>query len=361
MKLKKTILLLENDEDVLEATRDLLVSKGYTVFASNNKDDALKKLENERIYLAVIDVRLRDDSDPEDVSGLDFADSLNPEIAKIILTSYLTPDVSRRALTKYMEKIVPAEDAVSKQDGSKALIEAIERLFKKISGQVNLDSLKIEFNKEFSLQALMRPITEDFPLLAEDEVEELIRRLFKEENMVKIYFLPPGRGGAGVALIRPYYEDMEGATVVMKFGLSPIIERELERYKKYVEPFVQPHSTIILGQPVQTHRLAACKLLFVGSAKDHLLDFDAFYTNSSNSDEDLREVIHNIFFQTCRIWYKGKRKWRKEDGLLSQALELQLWADPSDFHRELQTTDFIRNKENGHNFSGFGRCSTRML
>jgi len=23
--------------------------------------------------------------------------------------------------------------------------------------------------------------------------------------------------------------------------------------------------------------------------------------------------------------------------------------------------DFIRNKENGHNFSGFGRCSTRML
>jgi len=27
----------------------------------------------------------------------------------------------------------------------------------------------------------------------------------------------------------------------------------------------------------------------------------------------------------------------------------------------IDTIDFIRNKENGHNFSGFGRCSTRML
>ena len=364
MKLRKTILLLDNDKGVLASTSALLMLQGYIVFTAENINQALEMLKNERIYLVVVDARLLDEYDSTDISGLKFSSKLSPEISKIILTAYLTPEISRQALTMHSEKTFPADDVISKQAGPGALLEAVNHSFEKIISQINLDSLEIEFNSEFSLEALMKPIAEDFPRLTEDEVEELLRRLFRQENRIKIYYLPPGRGGAGVALVKPFYGEMEGAITVMKFGLTTIIEREIDRYKKYVQPFVQPYSTVLLGEPVHTHHLAACRLLFVGSTKDHLLDFNTFYGNTANLDTDLRQVIRNIFFQTCRIWYKGKRKWQKrEDGSLGLAMEEQLWSDSAGFHEELQRTlkDLV-NGESFHNvtFQRFG-SSIRAL
>src|SRR5688572_6372118 len=132
MKLRKTILLLDNDKGVLASTSALLESKGYIVFTAENTNEALEKLKNERIYLAIVDARLLDEYDSSDISGLKFSDILGPEISKIILTAYLTPEISRRALTKYGEKTFPAEDVISKQAGPSALLEAVNRSFDRI-------------------------------------------------------------------------------------------------------------------------------------------------------------------------------------------------------------------------------------
>jgi DNA-binding response OmpR family regulator len=334
MKIPNTVLIVDNEAEVRESARLRLETKGYHAFVAKTADEARRILESERVYLAIIDVRLQDDNDPNDVSGLDLAAELGPEIAKIILTGFRTPEVTRRALIGYLNQVAPAQDVIAKQDGPRKLLETVERVFaNKVHDQINF-SLEIHYGKGFTLQQLMIPMEDSIDSLEEVEVEELFRRLFRRESKIKLYYIPLGRGGASVALVKPFYNGMEGSPVVVKFGPVERINKEVSAYRDHVEPFVHRHSTVLIGQPVRTHRLAGCKLLFVGCSVDDPQDFNTFYRDKSVSGEKLQQVIQNIFAQTCGIWYNGKREWKEYDDYLSQVMARELSLDLASGHSE---------------------------
>jgi DNA-binding NarL/FixJ family response regulator len=342
MERPNTILIVENEAQVRAATRLRLETRGYRVFAAETASEARQILENERVYLVIIDVRLQDDTDPSDVSGLDLAAELGPEVPKIILTGFQTPELTRRALIGYLKQVAPAQDVIAKQEGPRKLLEAVERVFNnEVYDQINFP-LQIRYDRGLTLQALMAPLLEGSTALndlEEVEVEELFRRLFQRETQIELYYIPPGRGGTSVALVKPiYYRGMEGSPIVVKFGPVEHINREISAYRNYVEPFVFRYSTVLIGQPVRTHRLAGCKLLFVGCSVDKPRDFNTFYRDRNVSDEKLQHVIRNIFAQSCGIWYKGRRGWDAFDGSLCQAMEQQLSLDLTSDHSELKAT-----------------------
>jgi DNA-binding response OmpR family regulator len=348
MKIPNTVLIVDNEAEVRESTRLRLETKGYHAFVAKTADEARRILESERIYLAIIDVRLQDDNDPNDVSGLDLAAELRPEIAKIILTGFRTPEVTRDALIGYLNQVAPAQDVIAKQDGPRKLLETVERVFaSKVHDQINF-SLEIHYGKGFTLQQLMIPMEDSIDSLEEVEVEELFRRLFRRESEIRLYYIPLGCGGASVALVKPVYNGMEGSPVVVKLGPVERINKEVFAYRDHVEPFVHRHSTVLIGQPVRTHRLAGCKLLFVGCSVDRPQDFNTFYRDKSVSDETLQEVIQNIFAQTCGIWYSGKRKWKEHDGSLSQVMVRELSFDLTSDQSEMKAV--LRNLADGKPF-----------
>ena len=125
--MKKKILIVDNDLDFLDSRAEALDKAGYQVYKSTSLDQAESFLANNWVHVAVIDVRMRDDSDDRDTSGLSLAKKeLYRSIPKIILTRYPSYIAVREALGPAVEGLPPAVAYVSKKDGAKAMIEAIE-------------------------------------------------------------------------------------------------------------------------------------------------------------------------------------------------------------------------------------------
>ena len=101
------ILLVENDKRVRESYRVLLRYWGYfPVFAVGEGRalirDAVAKAGKFHCILALIDLRLLDDSDEDDTSGLQLAQEIYPA-RSIILTAFPTPQILREMLDKYRD------------------------------------------------------------------------------------------------------------------------------------------------------------------------------------------------------------------------------------------------------------------
>lgn len=53
-----TILIVEDDPDILDVEADALTRKGYSVLKANNGEDALKKMEETLPQLILLDMRM---------------------------------------------------------------------------------------------------------------------------------------------------------------------------------------------------------------------------------------------------------------------------------------------------------------
>jgi len=330
MEAPNTILIVDNDPEVRQANRLMLEGVGYRVFTADSVEQAKRILQEKRIYLAIVDVRLRDDHDPNDVGGLDLAAELEPPVSKIILTGFQSAEITRQALLRhYLKQVAPADNIIAKQDGPRRLKEVVDQIFsEKILRQINLQ-LDLKWKAGISMGQLVAPLRSSLGAGGDqiaDEAEEILRRLFSKESAISLHPLAPGRGGGTVVLVRPEYQQVKGSLVVVKIGPIDKIDAEVRNYREYVEPYAHRHATILVGQPVRTHRLAAFKLLFLGSSEDELRDFNALYDDSGVPAAKLQEVVENLFRHTCRIWYQNKQPWtaREEDRSLSQLLQDQL-------------------------------------
>jgi len=54
----KTILVVDDDENLLDMLKEYLETRGYICYTATNGEDALKTLNTNNIALAVIDVRM---------------------------------------------------------------------------------------------------------------------------------------------------------------------------------------------------------------------------------------------------------------------------------------------------------------
>ena len=79
------ILVIDDDENIRETLKAILVDEGYSVDLAANGNEAIKKTETTAYNAAVIDIRL------PDMEGTDLLTKMKdtvPKIRKIILTGY---------------------------------------------------------------------------------------------------------------------------------------------------------------------------------------------------------------------------------------------------------------------------------
>jgi len=125
------ILFADNDADFLQTWREFLEREGYQVIPALDPTEARAILERKHIDLAVIDIRLVNDDDEKDVSGLELANRLAPTVPKIILTRFATYDAVREALGPQIADLPAAVDFLRKQDGPQALLTAVRKAAKR--------------------------------------------------------------------------------------------------------------------------------------------------------------------------------------------------------------------------------------
>jgi CheY-like chemotaxis protein len=86
----KTILIVDDDPDILETARDILQDAGYTVYAEGTGAGALTKLQSTQVDIAIFDFNL------PDTKGIDLAvraKQIHPDIPIVLLTGEGTVDL----------------------------------------------------------------------------------------------------------------------------------------------------------------------------------------------------------------------------------------------------------------------------
>lgn len=133
-KVKATILIADNSVDFSETRAEFLEREGYKVILAINPTDAKKLLENGGIDLAILDIRMTDDDDEKDTSGLILAKTVAPSIPKIMLTGYPTYDAVRESLGYKTASGMPAAvNFLNKADGADAMMSAVSDTIRKSS------------------------------------------------------------------------------------------------------------------------------------------------------------------------------------------------------------------------------------
>jgi Response regulator containing CheY-like receiver, AAA-type ATPase, and DNA-binding domains len=188
----KVILFADNDADFLNARAEFLEKAGYQVLRAYTLEQARQQLSEARVHVAILDVRMEEDDDPRDISGLVLAkDPAYRVIPKIILTGRAHEyEIVREALRALPEGSPPAVDFVAKQEGPEVLIRAIGWAFAE-HVRINWD-LTIRWGRQNELSSpyLVSLVAPDLPReqLADRsaELEDVLRKLFYDYQQVTL-------------------------------------------------------------------------------------------------------------------------------------------------------------------------------
>jgi CheY-like chemotaxis protein len=148
---KVVILFADNDENFLETRRESLEQEGYKVMPALGPDEAREILKQSEIDIAIIDIRLLNDKDEKDLSGLNLAKIIPPRIPKIILTNFPNVDEAREALAPQLDGTSLAVDFLAKIEGPQALLTAIRKILKRDNNFKELnDTIIIKIDGDYS-------------------------------------------------------------------------------------------------------------------------------------------------------------------------------------------------------------------
>lgn len=125
MAMKSRLLLADNSPDYRRSLGSLLELEDYQVEQAASVEEAKEKLEAVSLDLALVDLRLTDDRDDRDISGLEIAKKAAVEgIPCIIISAFPSVEATRRALRSRGAEPL-AVDFVPKASGPQAVLDAI--------------------------------------------------------------------------------------------------------------------------------------------------------------------------------------------------------------------------------------------
>jgi len=317
---KPAVLLVDNNSSLLASFGGTLEREGYKVLLANNEEEALGLAQREIVHLAVVDIRLINDRDENDYSGLHLAASLGTlSIPRIVLTGQWFSDpgeLVRRVMTKDMQGKVLGSNFIWKHEGPEKVLDAIRLAFRT---DVKLNPhLKLKFlPKGLSWQTLVdqlkmfRGSDEVAKQKAQEELKDLTCRLFLKPSEVRFRSAVPGHSQCTVALVQQIFNEIEGKTVAIKFGPRESIAREEKRFWDYVKPFVERCTDLELG-PVWSRNLGAMAYSFVGERAGTARTFLDYYQSGEVTIDQLKKTIGDLFQESCKSWYNGRRELKEE-------------------------------------------------
>lgn len=300
------ILIADNDRDALAITSEYLQSAGYTVLTASSVADARNILNTNRVHLAIIDLRLTDDSE-SDRSGLLLSQEVARSTPKLILTKWPAFQDAREALKLDDKTLPPAVDFLDKKDGLEKLGMAVKQaLLKYVRINRNLviqtdDAHPISF---LNLIELLSPaLSADMLQNAAAELDDLFRRLFYEKNQIRIDRLLWQRDGRAALIVFAFAEGHTPESLIVICGKKMKMEEEASRYRRFAPP-APGHKGTVLTHVNETEHFAAHAYALAGSDLEDGMSLEELYRTAP--DRVLNLAFTNLFEETLTEWHEGK-------------------------------------------------------
>lgn len=123
------ILVVDNDPPY----RDTMIAAAldgadFQVTAVDNVEQASEALTRELFHLAIVDIRLINEDDPNDDSGLRFCRQMDPTIGRIVLTAFKDAGMVREALLMEGGREALADGFLFKDEDSAAVLSEVKRV-----------------------------------------------------------------------------------------------------------------------------------------------------------------------------------------------------------------------------------------
>ena len=309
--MNKKVIFIDNDLDFLETRVEVLEDEGYEVYQAGSLQEAEALLERSWVHVAIIDVRLRSDTDDKDTSGITLAkkNAFRP-IPKIILTRYPTYRDVREALGPALDGLPPAVAFIAKQEGIDVMFDAVEKAFEKhvrINWQLTICwETPDSFEK---LVTLLAPQT-TCDLLPDraGELDDLFRKLFTDYSQITINrCFSAGEGQVSLELFA--YGEAGEEQFVVSCGKRDVIMKEVKQYEQFVPQGGGVGSTIKEKMAETTH-FAAIAYRLVGGDMEEMLPFKDFY--ATQPAERVGMALEHLFAATLAPWHKKRRSYAAE-------------------------------------------------
>jgi DNA-binding response OmpR family regulator len=311
MKKSTYVLFADNDVNFLDTRAEFLESEGYRVLKAASLAEAEWLLREVRVHIAILDIRLIDDDDEKDVSGLTLAKAPDYRtIPKIILTGFPTYQAVRQALGQALGGLPPAVDFLAKQDGPEALIHAVRRALKRYV-RINWDlSIRWGWQGELSPVYLVSLILPDSVRgrLSEraGELEDLLRTLFREYDQVTLGRVLTRREGWILFSAFAYPVRGPEQQFVVECGRTLEVQTQREHYAASV-PHEIRHRAVSLTGSVDAMHLGVASYHLGRCAIDEAKTLTDFY--SQQPADIVLAAVDNLFQVTLKPWYaKGREK-----------------------------------------------------
>lgn len=169
MLYRETVLLADNHIEYLDEMADYFKDKGHFFLQANNPDEAQNLLLQHNPAVAIVDIKLKDDRDSKDKSGLDLVlklyERLNTKFIVLTRENFPIQEILPVLLPDERNRR-PAVNFVLKNDGFEPLYEAVELLL-----NIDFKYLAHKIGAHFSQDELRRFCFYELDNLEYDQLE----------------------------------------------------------------------------------------------------------------------------------------------------------------------------------------------
>lgn len=300
-----SILLADNDPDFLESCAEYLEAHGFRVLKAQSPRDARQHFENSRIHVAILDMRLTNDNDDKDVSGLAVAKNSSPSVPKIILTRHRTWEAVRDSLGTTDSNRPAASYFVAKQEGLPVLLDNVQRAFAR-HVRINWD-LVIDWKDSDGLSLvhlLDSDATGDLLLSRAEELDDLFGTLFFDCERIIVSRRIWSRNGLIALRVRALRHTGLDESCIVVCGKRSLAVHESESFLEWAPKAPERRATVFLKSS-ETGHLGASAYAVAGVDLEDLRTVADLY--QSGPEKLFGTGLADLFENTLGEWHQKKR------------------------------------------------------
>lgn len=303
------ILLADNEPMFRTARARFLRTRHYHVLEAGSVTEAERILSDEWVHLAILDIRLEDDRDAKDISGLILAQKADyHSLPKIMLTGHPSYEAARQALGPVVDGLPPAVAFLAKAEGIEAMLKAVQDAFVQ-HVRINHDLvLQTSPSTPIALPHLVSLIMPDcdathLPVRAA-ELEDLLRHLFYAQHQITLARLLWQRLGRVALVVLAFQEGSLPDAFVVVCGQRQAMAETAQRYLTFA-PKIPGETGTVLSQSAETLHFAAQAYVLAGADLEQVQSLTSLYR--TGPEKSCHAALERFVQTTLAAWHQDKR------------------------------------------------------